>query len=40
MCFLTIHTPPFLLAGEQDCQNQVGLGSVLLKLLSQADGKR
>ena len=30
--FLTIHTPPLLLAGEQQCQNQVGLGSELLKV--------
>ena len=32
MLFLTIHTPPLLLAGEQDCQNQIGLGSELLKI--------
>ena len=38
MLFLTIpallHTGLFtvLFAGEQDCQNQVGLGSVLLKM--------
>ena len=32
MHFLTIHTLPLLLAGEQQCQNRVGLGSELLKM--------
>ena len=31
MHFLTIYITPFLIAGEQGCQNKVGLGLVLLK---------
>ena len=32
MHFLTVHTPPLLLDGEQNCQNQVGMGLVVLKI--------